>query len=115
MLIANLCASFVCTFQVLFEQFSVFLNLVFLVIACSQFIPELGVGRLYTYWGPLGFVIAITMIREAVDDIGRWSRDRDVNMAVYGKYVRNKEVSVMSSDIKVSLLEHCIELCIELC
>ncbi|CAH8605958.1 unnamed protein product [Schistosoma curassoni] len=86
---------------VLFEQFSVFLNLVFLVIACSQFIPELGVGRLYTYWGPLGFVIAITMIREAVDDIGRWSRDRDVNMAVYGKYVRNKEVSVMSSDIKV--------------
>ncbi|KAH9581677.1 ATP synthase subunit 9 [Schistosoma haematobium] len=86
---------------VLFEQFSVFLNLVFLVIACSQFIPELGVGRLYTYWGPLGFVIAITMIREAVDDIGRWSRDRDVNMAIYGKYVRNKEVSVMSSDIKV--------------
>ncbi|CAH8613532.1 unnamed protein product [Heterobilharzia americana] len=91
---------------VLFEQFSVFLNLVFLVIACSQFIPELGVGHLYTYWGPLGFVIAVTMIREAVDDIGRWIRDRDVNMAMYGKYVRNKEISVMSSDIKVGDLIH---------
>lgn len=40
-------------FQVLFEQFKFFLNLYFLVMALSQFIPEIRIGYLYTYWGPL--------------------------------------------------------------
>ena len=39
--------------QVLFEQFKFFLNFYFLVMACSQFIPEIRVGYLYTTWGPL--------------------------------------------------------------
>jgi len=39
--------------QVLFEQFKFFLNLFFLVMALSQFIPQLRVGYLYTYWAPL--------------------------------------------------------------
>ena len=30
-----------------------FLNLYFLIMATSQFIPELRIGYLYTYWGPL--------------------------------------------------------------
>ncbi len=41
------------THQVLFEQFKFFLNLYFLVIALTQFIPVLRIGYLYTYWGPL--------------------------------------------------------------
>lgn len=40
-------------FQVLFEQFKFFLNLYFLVISFTQFIPPLRIGYLYTYWGPL--------------------------------------------------------------
>lgn len=40
-------------FQVLFQQFKFFLNLYFLLMAISQFIPELRLGYLYTYWGPL--------------------------------------------------------------
>ena len=39
--------------QVLFQQFKFFLNLYFLVIALTQFIPQLRIGYLYTYWGPL--------------------------------------------------------------
>jgi len=39
--------------QVLFAQFKFFLNLFFLVMALSQFIPQLRVGYLYTYWAPL--------------------------------------------------------------
>ena len=39
--------------QVLFEQFKFFLNLYFLTIAMTQFIPQLRIGYLYTYWGPL--------------------------------------------------------------
>lgn len=38
---------------VLFQQFKFFLNLYFLIMACSQFVPELRIGYLYTYWGPL--------------------------------------------------------------
>jgi len=46
----SLCTSLL---QVLYEQFKFFLNLYFLVMASSQFIPEIRIGYLYTYWGPL--------------------------------------------------------------
>lgn len=39
--------------QVLYQQFKFFLNLYFLVVACSQFVPSLKIGHLYTYWAPL--------------------------------------------------------------
>lgn len=38
---------------VLYQQFKFFLNLYFLIMACSQFIPDIRIGYLYTYWGPL--------------------------------------------------------------
>uniref|UniRef100_A0A0X3PV87 Phospholipid-transporting ATPase n=1 Tax=Schistocephalus solidus TaxID=70667 RepID=A0A0X3PV87_SCHSO len=86
---------------VLFEQFSVFLNLIFLIMACSQFIEVLRVGYLYTYWAPLGFVLCVAMIREAVDDIRRWSRDREVNNALYTKLMSSGKVLIPSSKIQV--------------
>ncbi|VDP88880.1 unnamed protein product [Echinostoma caproni] len=84
----------------MFEQFSLFLNLIYLILALSQFIPDLRVGALYTYWGPLGFVLCVTLIREAIDDVRRWMRDREVNQTTYIKYVRRGEVRVASEDIK---------------
>lgn len=50
--------------KVLFEQFRFFLNFYFLIMALSQFIPDVKIGYLYTYWGPLAFVIIVTVIRE---------------------------------------------------
>ncbi|CAH8579212.1 unnamed protein product [Dicrocoelium dendriticum] len=91
---------------VLFDQFSVFLNLIYLVLACSQFIPDLRIGQLYTYWGPLGFVLCVTFIREAIDDIRRWLRDREVNQAGYAKFVRHGQVWITSASIKVGDLIH---------
>uniref|UniRef100_A0A803Y8C3 Phospholipid-transporting ATPase n=1 Tax=Meleagris gallopavo TaxID=9103 RepID=A0A803Y8C3_MELGA len=38
---------------VLYEQFKFFLNLYFLIVSCSQFVPALKIGYLYTYWAPL--------------------------------------------------------------
>ncbi|VDM44144.1 unnamed protein product [Toxocara canis] len=38
---------------VLFQQFKFFLNLYFLLMACSQFIPAVQIGAPITYWGPL--------------------------------------------------------------
>ncbi|XP_065389669.1 probable phospholipid-transporting ATPase IIB isoform X9 [Macaca fascicularis] len=70
---------------VLYEQFKFFLNLYFLVISCSQFVPALKIGYLYTYWAPLGFVLAVTMTREAIDEFRRFQRDKEVNSQLYSK------------------------------
>ncbi|XP_067143833.1 probable phospholipid-transporting ATPase IIA [Centruroides vittatus] len=87
---------------VLFHQFKFFLNLYFLLMAISQFIPEIRIGYLYTYWGPLGFVLTVTLIREAIDDIRRYSRDKEVNSQKYRKLTSQGVIQVPSSDIKVS-------------
>ncbi|XP_041974291.1 probable phospholipid-transporting ATPase IIB [Aricia agestis] len=68
---------------VLYEQFRFFLNLYFLVMALTQFIPSIRIGYLYTYWGPLCFVLSVTLIREAIDDFRRYRRDKEVNRNTY--------------------------------
>uniref|UniRef100_A0A8C4VZS4 Phospholipid-transporting ATPase n=1 Tax=Gopherus evgoodei TaxID=1825980 RepID=A0A8C4VZS4_9SAUR len=70
---------------VLFNQFKYFFNLYFLLLACSQFVPEMRLGALYTYWVPLGFVLAVTIIREAVEEIRCYTRDKEVNSQIYSK------------------------------
>ncbi|CAL1541081.1 unnamed protein product [Lymnaea stagnalis] len=89
---------------VLFEQFKFFLNLYFLVMALSQLLPELRIGYLYTYWGPLGFVLFVTMCREALDDYRRYRRDKEANSQKYKKLTRDGIVRVPSSDIQVGHL-----------
>ncbi|KAF7283909.1 hypothetical protein GWI33_022738 [Rhynchophorus ferrugineus] len=65
--------------MVLFQQFKFFLNLYFLIMATSQFVPDIRIGYLYTYWGPLCFVLLVTICREAIDDLRRHKRDQEVN------------------------------------
>jgi len=86
---------------VLFNQFKFFLNLYFLLMSCSQFFTPLKVGLLYTYWAPLGFVLGVTLLREAVDDILRYKRDKAVNSQLYQKLTRNGPLAIHSSRIKV--------------
>uniref|UniRef100_A0A131YPH1 Phospholipid-transporting ATPase n=1 Tax=Rhipicephalus appendiculatus TaxID=34631 RepID=A0A131YPH1_RHIAP len=87
---------------VLFNQFKFFLNLYFLVVCLSQFIPDIRIGYLYTYWGPLGFVLAVTLIREFIDDCRRYARDREVNSQKFQKLTANGVACIPSSDIRVS-------------
>nr|KAF6470770.1 putative ATPase phospholipid transporting 9B (putative) [Molossus molossus] len=86
---------------VLYEQFKFFLNLYFLVVSCSQFVPALKIGYLYTYWAPLGFVLAVTITREAIDEFRRFQRDKEVNSQLYSKLTVRGKVQVQSSDIQV--------------
>jgi len=88
--------------QVLFQQFAVFLNLYFLVMACSQFIPSIRIGYLYTYWAPLAFVISVTMLREAYDDFKRYLRDKELNSQLYKILTYDGIKMVPSSHLKVS-------------
>uniref|UniRef100_A0A6I8R2I6 Phospholipid-transporting ATPase n=1 Tax=Xenopus tropicalis TaxID=8364 RepID=A0A6I8R2I6_XENTR len=86
---------------VLYQQFKFFLNLYFLVVACSQFVSALKIGYLYTYWAPLGFVLAVTMVREAADEYRRFQRDKEMNSQLYSKLTIRGKVQVKSSDIQV--------------
>uniref|UniRef100_A0A1I7XRY4 Col_cuticle_N domain-containing protein n=1 Tax=Heterorhabditis bacteriophora TaxID=37862 RepID=A0A1I7XRY4_HETBA len=96
---------------VLFQQFKFFLNLYFLLMACSQFIPAIQIGAPITYWGPLvylfvhvilGFVLTITLIREALDDFVRFLRDKELNGEKYEKLTRDgTRMEINSSDIQV--------------
>lgn len=88
---------------VLYQQFRFFLNLYFLIMAISQFIPDVRIGYLYTYWGPLGFVLTVTICREAVDDIRRHQRDREVNSQKYRKCVGPDQPLQMVSSSKLKV------------
>ncbi|XP_076766872.1 putative phospholipid-transporting ATPase IIB isoform X1 [Xylocopa sonorina] len=88
---------------VLFQQFKFFLNLYFLLMAISQFIPDIRIGYLYTYWGPLCFVLTVTICREAIDDFRRYKRDKEVNAQKYYRLVKGFDTPelVPSSKLRV--------------
>ena len=86
---------------VLWNQFKYFLNAFFLTLALTQFYPPLQVGYLYTYWVPLGFVIGIGLFREAVEDLIRYTRDKELNSRRYAKLTQRGPLSTASKDLKV--------------
>lgn len=67
----------------LYNEFSFFFNMYFLLVALSQAIPALRIGYLATYIAPLAFVLVITMGKEAYDDIERRRRDNEANAEEY--------------------------------
>ena len=82
---------------VLFNQFKFFYNLFFLMISCSQFIPALKVGYLFTYIAPLAFVLLITLIKEAVDDIQRFRKDKALNNKMHENLHRDGTFGMKTS------------------
>uniref|UniRef100_A0A8C1G0K9 Phospholipid-transporting ATPase n=1 Tax=Cyprinus carpio TaxID=7962 RepID=A0A8C1G0K9_CYPCA len=91
---------------VLYQQFKFFLNLYFLVVACSQFVPSLKIGYLYTYWAPLGFVLAVTMVREAVDEVRHCRRDKEMNSQLYSKLTVRGDHSVTHPDEVIHVMSY---------
>lgn len=86
---------------ILYEQFKFFANMYFLVVALSQFIPALQVGYLFTYLAPLGFVLSVTIGKEAWDDFQRYRRDREANHQKFKKLTPQGFVELSSSEIQV--------------
>ena len=86
---------------VLFNQFKFFSNLFFLLITISQFFPPLKVGFMFTYVAPLAIVLAITIIKESVDDFKRYQRDKESNSQKFKKVTKNGLVEITSAEIKV--------------
>ena len=69
--------------RTLYNEFSFFLNIYFLLVALSQIIPYLRIGYMSTYTVPLAVVLTITIGKEAVDDIARRRRDAEANDEPY--------------------------------
>jgi phospholipid-translocating ATPase len=65
--------------RTLYNEFSFFFNLYFLLVALSQIIPVLRIGYMSSYIAPLAFVVSISLGKEAWDDIGRRRRDAEAN------------------------------------
>lgn len=92
---------------VLYEQFRMFYNLFFLLVALSQFVPALRVGFFWTYFGPLLFVLLVSISKEAYDDFARYQRDTNLNMFAYNVLLRSSQpgvaenVRVASQDLRV--------------
>ncbi|KAF2462659.1 phospholipid-translocating P-type ATPase [Lindgomyces ingoldianus] len=69
--------------RTLYNEFSFFINMYFLLVALSQIIKPLRIGYLSTYIVPLAFVISVTLGKEALDDIARRRRDAEANSEGY--------------------------------
>ncbi|KAG0293328.1 putative aminophospholipid-translocase [Linnemannia gamsii] len=82
-------------------QFKFFLNLYFLLVALSQFVPALKIGYIVTYVAPLCFVLAVTIGKEAVDDMKRYRRDQEANSQRYQMLTPSGFKMVPSSKIRV--------------
>ena len=88
--------------KILYEQFRYFFNLYYLVVALSQFVPPLEIGLRFTYIAPLVFVLAITMAKEAYDDIQRWRTDRAINNVEYDRLLPGGGVErIKAMDLQV--------------
>ncbi|OQD75763.1 hypothetical protein PENDEC_c006G01569 [Penicillium decumbens] len=65
--------------RTLYNEFSFFFNIYFLLVALSQIIPILRIGYMSSYIAPLAFVVSISLGKEALDDIARRRRDAEAN------------------------------------
>lgn len=58
-------------------------------------------GYIFTYFGPLCFVLLVTISKEAVDDYQRYKRDKEANSQLYQILTSNGPRSIPSSKIRV--------------
>ncbi|NWQ80316.1 ATP9B ATPase, partial [Columbina picui] len=69
------------------------------VVGCGVFVLFC---FLFVYAAPLeGFVLTVTVVREAVDEFRRYKRDKEMNSQLYSKLTVRGKVQVKSSDIQV--------------
>jgi len=88
--------------KMLFEQFRKVTNIFFLCVVIITFVPQVSPVSPYTSFIPLAFIIAVSALREAYEDINRFKADHKVN---YRKYkvlqADGTKKEVNSKDLRV--------------
>lgn len=91
--------------RTLYNEFSFFFNIYFLLVALSQIIPILRIGYMSSYIAPLAFVVFISLGKEALDDIARRRRDAEANAEEFTVMSLERsnvmEMTKKSRDLKV--------------
>ncbi|CAF3737708.1 unnamed protein product [Rotaria sordida] len=85
----------------LFEQFHRLANVYFLLLLCLQSIPQISSLPAYTTVIPLCFVLTLTAVKDAIDDIGRHRSDKMVNNRRAQTIVGNEFVNKRWREINV--------------
>lgn len=88
-------------FKCLFLQFTRYANIYFLVVAVLQSIPVLSPLNPISSIAPLLFVISLSMIREAFEDLARYKSDLETNSYKTTRYVGREWEEVEWKDIIV--------------
>lgn len=73
-------------FKNLWEQFHRFANIYFLIIPILNFVPAVEAFGKEVGFIPLLFVLSVTMIKDAFEDLRRYRSDREVNRRVSKVY-----------------------------
>ena len=63
----------------LLNQFKRYANIYFLIVAILQSIPQISPLSPISSWAPLIFVISLSIIREAFEDLSRYKSDKETN------------------------------------
>ncbi|KAK9764787.1 hypothetical protein K7432_007425 [Basidiobolus ranarum] len=85
----------------LLEQFSRFMNLYFLLIACLQLNSSLTPVNPLTTWTPLIMIFSISAMKEGLDDYQRYKSDEEFNKRLYTVYKNGRGLKVKCQDIGV--------------
>lgn len=70
----------------LFYQFKRYANIYFLLVAILQSIPQISPLSPISSWAPLIFVISLSIVREAFEDLARYKSDLETNSAKTERY-----------------------------
>ncbi len=84
-----------------FNQFKYFFNFYYLCLCLSQFYEPLKIGFLFTYIGPLAFVLFLSMFNEIVDELTKFVRDFEVNGEKYTVLVSGIKSTKKAGDLLV--------------
>ena len=87
--------------KALLFQFFRLANVYFLCIAIVQSIPYISPLTAATAIAPLAIVLAVSMIREAVEDLARYKYDRFQNNQLVTVYRENQWIDIKSGNLKI--------------
>jgi len=73
-------------------------------------VPFLKVGLVFTYVAPLLFVLTVTMLKEAYDDIQRLQRDKELNLTKYEKITSKTQSGLAPINAKDILVGQIIKI-----
>ena len=85
---------------VIYNQFKQFGNFFYLVMAISQFIPDIKVGFLFAYVSPLCVVVIVSLLKELADDVNRRIQDFKTNSTKVTTIQFNKIRHKSSKELK---------------